>query len=143
VAKPILDFTVQMRSVQFSDGWEAVAGAAMSFSRGFRHWLRGRMSERLFCLAAVLVMITVSGLPAQACKAQSRSASLCTIVPLSADVRNTPDGRVAYNVSGKVLVAGHSRNGLWARIEVPCVGYTGWIARQDLACEDVSASTKL
>ena len=100
------------------------------------------MSERLFCLASVLVMITVSGLPAQACKAQSRSASLCTIVPLSANVRNTPDGRVAYNVSGKVLVAGHSRNGLWTRIEVPCIGYSGWIARQDLTCEDVSASAK-
>ncbi len=100
------------------------------------------MSERLFCLAAVLVMVTVSGLPAQACKAQSRSSSLCTIVPLSANVRNTPDGRVAYNVSGKVLVAGHSRNGLWTRIEVPCIGYSGWIARQDLTCEDVSASAK-
>ena len=96
----------------------------------------------MFCLAAVLVMIAASGLPPKRARRCPVPASLCTIVPLSADVRNTPDGRVAYNVSGKVLVAGRSRNGLWARIEVPCVGYTGWIARQDLTCEDVSASAK-
>ncbi len=100
------------------------------------------MSERVFCLAAALVMLAASGLPAQACKARPRSVSLCTVVPLSADVRDAPDGRVAYSASGKVLVAGRSRNGLWARIEVPCVGYKGWIARQDLACEDVSASAR-
>jgi hypothetical protein len=102
------------------------------------------MRTRKLCLAAALVILAAwhSIAPAQACKARSHSASLCTIVSASVDVRDAPNGRVAYAASGKVLVAGYSRNGLWARIEVPCIGYQGWIARQDLACDDISASAR-
>jgi hypothetical protein len=80
--------------------------------------------------------------PAQACKAPTHSASLCTVVAASTDVRGKPNGRVEYTASGNVLVAGQTKDGLWARIEVPCAGYKGWIARQDLACEGISASAR-
>lgn len=102
------------------------------------------MSLRTLCLAAALVILAAlhSTAPAQACKALSHSASLCTVVPLSVDVRDEPNGRVEYTATGKVLVAGYSKNGLWARIEVPCIGYKGWIVRQDLACEGISASAR-
>ena len=102
------------------------------------------MRTRKLCLAAALVIPAAwhSIAPAQACGARPRSASLCTVVSASVDVRDAPNGRVEYAASGKVLVAGYSRNGLWAWIEVPCIGYKGWIARQDLACEDVSASAR-
>jgi hypothetical protein len=102
------------------------------------------MRKSTLCLAAVLVTMAALRLtaPAQACKALSNSASLCTVVPLLADVRDEPNGRVQYGATGKVLVIGRSKNGLWARIEVPCIGYTGWIASQDLVCDGVSASAQ-
>jgi hypothetical protein len=100
------------------------------------------MSGRALCLATALVIMAILRLtvPAQACKGLPDSASLCTVVPLSADVRDKPNGRVEYGASGKVLVTGRSKNGLWARIEVPCIGYKGWIARNDVACAGTSAS---
>jgi hypothetical protein len=99
------------------------------------------MNKTTLCLAAALVIMAAlrSTAPAQACEAPSDSSSLCTVVPLSADVRNKPNGHVEYGVTGKVLVTGCSKNGLWARIEVPCIGYVGWIARKDLACDGMSA----
>jgi hypothetical protein len=99
------------------------------------------MNKTTLCLAAALVIMAAlcSTARAQACEAQSDSSSLCTVIPLSADVRNKPNGRVEYGVTGKVLVTGRSKNGLWARIEVPCAGYVGWIARKDLACGSMSA----
>ena len=102
------------------------------------------MSKWTLCLAAVPVILAAwhATAPAQACKAPPHSASLCTVVSASADVRGEPNAGVEYIASGKVLVAGQSKDGLWARIEVPCVGYKGWIARQDLACEGVSASAR-
>jgi hypothetical protein len=86
-------------------------------------------------LAAALQSISA----AAACESLPYSASLCSIVPLLADVRDAPNGRVTYGASGKVLVAERSKNGLWARIEVPCVGYSGWISSQHLTCESRSA----
>jgi hypothetical protein len=102
------------------------------------------MRTRTVRLAAVLAVLAAwhSIAPAQACGARSHSVSLCTVVSASVDVRDKPDGRVEYAASGKVLVAGYSKNGLWARIEVPCVGFQGWIARRDLACEGMSASAR-
>ncbi len=102
------------------------------------------MSTRKLCLAAALVILAAvhSTAPAQACKARPHSASLCTVVSASADIRDEPDGRVEYSTTGKVQVAGYSKDGLWARIEVPCVGYIGWISRQDLDCEGISASAQ-
>ncbi|HUI20794.1 MAG TPA: SH3 domain-containing protein [Methylocella sp.] len=102
------------------------------------------MSKSMFCLAAALVSLAAPGLvaPAKACEALPQSASLCTIVSASADVRDQPDGRVEYVATGKVEVTGRSGNGLWARIEVPCVGYEGWIASQDLICEGAPASAQ-
>ena len=103
------------------------------------------MSQRMSCLAvAALVLLPALHFPApaHACQTRPHPASLCAIVPPSADVRDKPNGRVAYGASGKVLVAGHSKDGLWARIEVPCVGYSGWIAGADLTCEDVAASAR-
>ncbi|HET6379312.1 MAG TPA: hypothetical protein VFG05_13540 [Methylocella sp.] len=93
------------------------------------------MSRRIFVLLSGLVLalwhITA---PAQACGARPRG-SLCAIVPASAVVRDAPGGRVAYGASGMVIAIGHSRNGLWARIHMPCAGFKGWIARRDLSCQ--------
>jgi hypothetical protein len=102
------------------------------------------MSKRNLCLAAAVVILAAWHVtaPAQACKAPPHPASLCTVVSATADVRDEPDGRIEYTATGKVSVAGYSKNGLWARIEVPCIGYKGWIARQDLVCEGVSASAQ-
>lgn len=102
------------------------------------------MSPRMSCLAmaalALLPALHFAAPAARACQTQPHPASLCAIIPASAEVREKPNGRVAYAASGKVLVAGHSKDGLWARIKVPCVGYSGWIARADLSCEEVTAS---
>jgi len=102
------------------------------------------MSTRKLCLAAALVILAAvhSSTPAQACKERPHSASLCSVVSASADIRDEPDGRVEYSTTGKVRVTGYSKDGLWARIEVPCVGYIGWISRQDLDCEGISASAQ-
>jgi len=100
------------------------------------------MSKRRLCLAAAPVILAAwhGTAPAQACGSQQHKASLCTVSSAAADVRDEPDGRVEYVASGKVRVAGYSTDGLWAHIEVPCVGYAGWIARRELTCEDISAS---
>ena len=69
------------------------------------------MSQRMSCLAvAALVFFPALHFtaPAHACQTQPHSASLCAIVPPSADVRDKPNGRIAYAASGKVLVAGQS-----------------------------------
>jgi hypothetical protein len=101
------------------------------------------MSKRNLCLAAApVILAALHSAPAQACKARPHSASLCTVVSASVDIRGAPNGRVEYTATGKVLVTGYSKNGLWARIEVPCIGYRGWIARQDVACEDVAAGAQ-
>lgn len=88
------------------------------------------------CLAVALVILAALhfAVPAQACKSRPQPASLCTILPQSADVRSEPDGRVTSGATGIVRVAGQSKDGLWARVEVPCIGFMGWIARKDLAC---------
>ncbi len=99
------------------------------------------MSKRTLCLAAALVLLAASA-PAEACKSRPAKASLCTIVPLTANVRDEPNGRVTSDATGVVRVGQQSKDGLWARIEVPCLGFVGWIARQDLACEGVSASAR-
>jgi len=140
----VLDFKVQIRSGLPCDEWEAVAGPALSFSRGSRHYRRERMSKRTLCLAAALVILAAWHVtaPALACKARPHSTSLCTVVSASADVRDEPNGRVEYAATGKVLVAGYSKNGLWARIEVPCIGFIGWIARKDFACEGITVSAR-
>ena len=102
------------------------------------------MSKGTSGFAALLIILAAchATAPAQACGTPSLSAKLCTVVSALADVRDKPDGRVEYAASGKVMVAGYSKNGQWARIEVPCAGFQGWIARQDLVCEDVSASAR-
>ncbi|WGJ13625.1 hypothetical protein QEV83_13110 [Methylocapsa sp. D3K7] len=100
------------------------------------------MSRRVFCLAAALALLATSSIPARACKARPQSASLCTVVPLVADVRDAPNGRVTSDAAGIVRVGGQSKDGLWSRVEVPCIGFMGWIARKDLMCENVSASAK-
>jgi hypothetical protein len=97
------------------------------------------MSKRTF-LAAALVIMAAFGLPAQACKTRPATASLCTVVPHVADVRDVPNGRVTSDAAGIVRVAGQSKDGLWARVQVPCIGFMGWIARKDLACGGTSAS---
>jgi hypothetical protein len=99
------------------------------------------MSTRTLCLAAALVIMAALGLPAQACKTRP-TASLCTVVPQTADVRDAPHGRVTSDAAGIVRVGGQSKEGLWAHVEVPCIGFLGWIARKDLVCEGMSASAK-
>jgi len=103
------------------------------------------MSKNASCLAAALVIVAAPGLttPAKACNATPRSASLCTVVPQSAQIRDKPDGHVEYIASGKVVAAGRSGNDLWVNIEVPCAGYKGWIASRDLTCESASASAQV
>ena len=98
------------------------------------------MSKITF-LAAALVIMAAFGLtaPAKACKTRP-TVSLCTVVPHTADVRDEPNGRVTSDATGIVRVAGLSKDGLWARIEVPCIGFMGWIARKDVVCEGTSAS---
>ncbi|HTV34159.1 MAG TPA: hypothetical protein VME69_13860 [Methylocella sp.] len=102
------------------------------------------MSANTSRLAAALLLGTelLSNSPAFACGARPHAASLCALASDSVEIRGAPNGRVEYAASGKVLVSGHSANGLWARIEVPCIGYRGWIRRQDLACEARSASAQ-
>lgn len=100
------------------------------------------MSRRVFCLAAALALLATSSVPASACKARHHTASLCTVVPLVADVRDVPNGRVTSDAAGIVRVGGQSKDGLWSRVEVPCIGFMGWIARKDLVCENASASAK-
>lgn len=94
---------------------------------------------------AVLVLGTAPLMtpPAFACGSRPHAASLCKLTSGSVDVRRAPDGRVEYAASGEVLVTGHSTNGLWARIEVPCIGYKGWIRSENLACEAPSAGLQL
>ncbi|SFK87317.1 hypothetical protein SAMN05444581_13513 [Methylocapsa palsarum] len=101
------------------------------------------MSKSPLCLATAFAVMAPLHLstPARACKARPHSSVLCTIVPASAEVRDAPNGRVAYEASGNVRVAGQSRNRQWAHIEVPCNGYTGWMARQNLACESTAAAS--
>jgi len=103
------------------------------------------MSVNTLRLAAALVVGTAPLMtsPAFACGARPHAGSLCKLTSDSVDVRRSPDGRVEYAASGEVLVTGHSANGLWARIEVPCIGYKGWIRSQDLACEAPSADLQL
>jgi hypothetical protein len=96
------------------------------------------MSKRTLFAAAFIT--AALGLPAQACESRPHTASLCTVVPPTADVRNVPNGRVRSGATGIVRVSGQSKDGMWARIEVPCIGFMGWIARQDLACKGISAS---
>ncbi|HET6375621.1 MAG TPA: hypothetical protein VFF88_06195, partial [Methylocella sp.] len=71
--------------------------------------------------------------PAKACGSRPRGR-LCAIIPASALVRDAPGGRVAYGASGMVIASRHSRDGLWARIQMPCAGFKGWIAWHDLSC---------
>lgn len=99
-----------------------------------------RMSK--LCLAAALLALSAGHftMPAEACKSRPHPASLCAVVPASGNMLDAPGGRVAYAASGKVQVGGYSKDGLWAHIEVPCMGFVGWIARQDLTCEAASAS---
>jgi hypothetical protein len=92
--------------------------------------------------APALLALWLSAAPVHACGARPHSGSLCSAVSDTVEVRDAPGGRVAYAASGKVLVAGYSKDGLWARIEVPCAGFQGWIARQDLTCADLSASAQ-
>ena len=101
------------------------------------------MSKKTLCLAAALAVLFALRFtaPAQACKAL-HSASLCAIVPPATYVRDAPNGRFTYSASGKVLVARRSKNGLWARIEVPCAGFKGWIELKDLACEATTVSAQ-
>jgi hypothetical protein len=96
------------------------------------------MSKRTLFAAAFIT--AALGLPVQACKSRPHTASLCTVVPPTADVRNVPNGRVRSGATGIVRVSGQSKDGMWARIEVPCIGFMGWIARQDLACKGIFAS---
>ena len=100
------------------------------------------MSKQAFCLAAALALLAASSFAARACKARPHTASLCTVVPLVADVRDAPNGRVTSDAAGIVRVGGQSKDGMWSRVEVPCIGFLGWIARKDLVCENVSASAK-
>lgn len=100
------------------------------------------MNKSILCLGAVLAVSRFIG-PAGACEGQPHAAELCAVAPLSADVRDAPNGRVAYGASGKVRVAGRSGDGLWTQIEVPCIGYKGWISSQDLTCEGKSARAEL
>jgi hypothetical protein len=103
-----------------------------------------RMRTRTLCLAAAVVILAALPLtaPAQACQARPHSTSLCTVIPTSVEVRDEPNGRVTSDATGVVRVAGQSKDGLWARIEVPCIGFMGWIARQNLACAAPSASAQ-
>src|ERR1019366_3025744 len=105
---------------------------------GSGHCRRERMSKRTLFAAAFIT--AALGLPAQACESRPHTASLCTVVPPTADVRNVPNGRVRSGATGIVRVSGQSKDGMWARIEVPCIGFMGWIARQDLACKGIFAS---
>ena len=123
--------------------WGAVARGGRVILPGFRH-RRVRMSKSKLCLAAALVIPAAfqSTAPARACKSLPHPARQCTVVPASADVRGDRNGRVEYTATGRVLVAGQSKDGLWASIEVPCTGHIGWIARQDLDCEAVSNNAR-
>jgi hypothetical protein len=95
-----------------------------------------RLSRRIFVLLSGLVLaLWHFTAPALACGARPRG-SLCAIIPASAMVRDAPGGRVAYGASGMVIAGRHSRDGLWARIQMPCAGFKGWIARRDLSCQD-------
>jgi hypothetical protein len=100
------------------------------------------MNKRTLCLAAALAGMTASqpSAPAHACKMFSERASLCDIVPASADVRDAPDGRIAYTASGRIRTAGRSKDGLWVRVAMPCSAYRGWIASKDIACPAAPAS---
>lgn len=100
------------------------------------------MSKQAFCLAAALALLAASSFAARACKSRPHTASLCTVVPLVADVRDAPNGRVTSDAAGIVRVGEQSKDGLWSRVEMPCIGFLGWIARKDLVCENVSASAK-
>ena len=102
------------------------------------------MRTRTLCLATAVVILAALPLtaPAQACKARPHSTSLCTVIPTSVEVRDEPNGRITSDATGVVRVAGQSKDGLWARIEVPCIGFMGWIARQNLACAAASASAQ-
>lgn len=93
------------------------------------------MGKTAFLAAAFVITAALHfAAPAQACKSRSQPASLCTIVPSAADIRDAPNGRVTSGATGIVRVAGQSKDGLWARVEAPCIGFMGWIARKDLAC---------
>ena len=82
--------------------------------------------KKLFLAVALAVLSALHfTAPAQACEALHHSATLCDIVPSATYVRDTPNGRSTYSASGKVAIAGRSKNGLWARIEVPCAGFKG------------------
>lgn len=94
-----------------------------------------RLSRRIFVLLSGLVLAFWHfTAPALACDARPRG-NLCAIIPASALVRDAPGGRVAYGASGIVIAGRHSRDGLWARIQLPCAGFKGWIARRDLLCQ--------
>jgi hypothetical protein len=101
------------------------------------------MSKKTLFLAVPLAVLFAwcFTAPAQACEAL-HSASLCAIVPPATYVRDAPNGRFTYSASGKVLIAGRSKNGQWARIGVPCAGFKGWIVLKDLACETTSVSAQ-
>ncbi len=102
------------------------------------------MTKGKVCLAAALVVPAAfqSTAPAQACKSLPHPATLCAVVPASADVVGDRNGRVEYTVTGKVLVAGQSKDGRRARIGMLCTGHIGWIARLDLDCEAASDSVR-
>jgi hypothetical protein len=101
------------------------------------------MSKKTLFLAVSLAVLFAWRFtaPAQACEAL-HSASLCAIVPSATYVRDAPNGRFTYSASGKVLIAGRTKNGLWARIEVPCAGFKGWIELKDLACETTTVTAQ-
>ena len=87
-----------------------VAGPAFGCSRDLGGALGRTFATRL--LRPERCQFLVSGLlttPAQACKSPPQSMKLCAVVPVSAEVRDAPNGRVAHGASGKVLVAGRSK----------------------------------
>jgi len=108
-----LDFKVQMGSDLACDEWGGRPGRPCHSPVGHVHCRRECMSTRKLCLAAALVILAAvhSTAPAQACKARPHSASLCSVVSASADIRDEPDGRVEYSTTGKVRLPATPRMG--------------------------------
>ncbi|MCI0466347.1 MAG: hypothetical protein L0Y57_04980 [Beijerinckiaceae bacterium] len=99
------------------------------------------MSKLTFRFAAPLAIAAALPLaaPAQACKTPP-AVTQCTVLQPMAAIREAPEGKVTSAATGSVRIAHFSKDGLWARIEVPCLGFLGWIARHEIACGGASVN---
>jgi len=74
------------------------------------------MRNSTLCLVAALGNVAAMHLaaPAQACKSPPQSTKLCAVVPVSAEVRDAPNGHVAHGASGRFWLPGAPKMGCGA-----------------------------